>query len=227
MKDTTLNAFKAMMSVIYKQPINFKNMSVEEVFELVNLAERYDLQKLKPKLKQELETMSLVKESVVEVAKTAMKFHQLEEASRTVLDNCAKTLNSQLDTKESVVQFCASYSGTEDEVIGMKLIAMMKSLPLLTPPPCPNCQETPCKSGTAITSAKQVRVGTVMMPNSDCVQRLKWNIEHRGDAVVKSTSEYNKKVMVEEGNGAYKYRLMRGYSVIVEGIPTLLCFIGD
>ena len=143
-----------------------------------------------------------------------MKFHQLEEASRAVLDNCAKTLDRQLDTKESVVQFCALYSGTEDEVIGMKLIALMNNLPPLTPPPCSNCQETPCKSGTAITSVKQVRTGTVMMPNSDCVQLWKWNIEHRGDAVVKSISEHNKTVMVEEGNGAYKFALVGGYDVI-------------
>ena len=56
MKETTLDAFKTMLSIIYKRPVNFKNMSVDLVFELVNLAERYDLLKLKAKLKQELET---------------------------------------------------------------------------------------------------------------------------------------------------------------------------
>ena len=105
MKETTMKAFKAMMWIIYKRPVNFKTMSANEVFEMVNLAERYDLAKLKAKLKQELEARSLAKESVVEVAKTAMKFHLLEEASKATLDNCAKTLNRELDTKESVVNF--------------------------------------------------------------------------------------------------------------------------
>ena len=59
MKDTTLIAFKTMMNVIYNRPVNFKNMSVDQIFELVSLAERYDLKELKAKVKLELETMSL------------------------------------------------------------------------------------------------------------------------------------------------------------------------
>ena len=219
MKDTTLNAFKAMMSIMYMRPVNFKDMSVDEIFELENLAERYDLPKLKAKLKQEFEIMRLVKESVVEVAKTAMKFHLLEEASLAVLDNCAKTLNRELNTRESVVKFCASYSGTEKEVIVLKLMAMMNNLSPPPPPPCSNCQEMPCKSGTAITSVKQVRAGTVMMPNSEATAHSNWNMELRGDAVVKSIHEDKKKVIIEEGNQATKYMLSTGYYVTYNGIP--------
>ena len=208
MKETTTKAFRAMISIIYKRPVNFKNMSSDEVFELVNLAERYDLAKLKTKLKQELEARSLAKESVVEVAKTAMKFYQLEEASKATLDNCAKTLNRELDTKESVVNFTASYYGTGDEVIVMKLMSMIKKL---QPPPCPNCQESPCKSGMAVTMVKQVRAGTVLAPNSDCSHY--WNIELRGEAVVKSIDEDNQTVIVGRGNGADGYATT-GYSVI-------------
>ena len=120
-------------------------MSTDELFELVDLAERYELLKLKAKLEQELETMSLVKENVVEVAKAATRFHQLEEASKAVLDNCVKTLNRELITRESVFKFSALYYGTGDEVIVMKLMSMLNNL---QPPPCSNCAETPCKSGT-------------------------------------------------------------------------------
>ena len=172
MKETTLKAFTSMMSIIYKRPVDLKNMSADEVFEVVNLAERYDLPKLKAKLKQELEAMSLAEESVVEVAKTAMKFHLLEEASKATLDNCAQTLIRELDTKESVVNFSAGYYGTGDELIVMKLMSMMKNL---QPPSCPNCQKSPCKSGTAVTRVKQVRVGTVLAPNSDC-KIYDWNM---------------------------------------------------
>ena len=41
MKETTLKAFKIMIEIIYKLPVNLKTMSVDELFELVNLAEHY------------------------------------------------------------------------------------------------------------------------------------------------------------------------------------------
>ena len=198
-------------------------MSANEVFELVNLAERYKLSKLKAKLKNVLEAMSLSKDDVVEVAKAAMKFLQCEETSKAILDNCAKTLNRELDTKESVLKFSAAYYGTEDEGIVMKLMSMMNDLqPLL----CSNCQEMPCKSGTAITSVKQVRAGTVLVPNKDCSALNAfgiWNLEQRGEAVVKSIEEDKKRVMVEEGNGALKYSSFWGYDLFYRRSP-VFCF---
>ena len=223
MKDTTLIAFKTMMNVIYNRPVNFKNMSGDQVFELVNLAERYDLKELKAKLKLELETMSLSKESVVEVTKAALKFHHLEEASQAVLYSCAKTLTRELETKESVVQFCAIYSGTDEEEIVMKLMSVMYDLQ----PLCSNCQEKPCKSGTPITSMKQVRVGTVLAPNSDCISLRKWNMEQRGEIVVKSIDNRDEEMhtmIVEEGNGAVKYSMTCCYWIIDEGIPMFRFF---
>ena len=217
MKETTLKAFKIMIEIIYKLPVNFKNMSVDEVFELVNLAERYDLLKLKAKLKQELETKSLAKDSVVEVARTAMKFKQFEEVSQVTLKNCAETLTRELDTKESLVQFFNPYYGTGEEVTMMKLMSVMHNLQ----PPCSNCRKKPCKSGTVVTSVKQVRVGTVLAPNSDCNQvgYNNWNIEQRGEAVVDSIEENRQAVMVGRENRARRYASNFGYSMIYKGIP--------
>ena len=139
-------------------------MSVTETFDLMNLAERYDLPKLKKKLNQELETMVLSKDSVVEAANTAMKFHQLEEACQALLNNCAKTLARELDTKEAVVKFCSSAYGTQEETIVLKLMSMMNNL-LPPPPPCTNCQFTRCQSDILITSVRQVRAGTLVAFN--------------------------------------------------------------
>ena len=187
MKGTTLKAFKAMIGVIYRQPLDIENMTVVETFELMNLAERYDLPKLKTKLKEVFEAMNLSKDSVVEVANTAMKFHQLEEASRVLLENCAKTLYKELDTKDCVVKLISSVYGTKDETMVLKLISMMKDLPPLSL--CSNCQESPCKSGTAITSAGQIRPGTVVAPNTlTRAQYTSWDILLRGVATVKMTT---------------------------------------
>ena len=91
MKGTTLKAFKAMISAMYRRPLDLDTMTVTETFELMNLAERYDLPKLKNKLKQAFETMVLSKDNVIKVANIAMKFYQLQEASEALLNNCANT----------------------------------------------------------------------------------------------------------------------------------------
>ena len=221
MLDTTLAAFKAMMGVLYKRPLDYQNMSVTDTMELVNLAERYHLMKLKSKLQQQLEVMVLAKEKVVECANTAMKFLLLEEASKALLKNCAKTLARELDTKDAVIEFFSSYSGTGEEVIVLKLMSMMN----VPPPPCSNCLGTPCKSGTAVTSVHEVRAGTVLAPNPDTGSFAWWNMKDRGETVVKSIRE-GKMIVVEEGEGAVKYTTAGnyGYKVFYKGIPVFHFF---
>ena len=195
MKGTTLQAFKAMIGVIYRQPLNLKNMSVAETFELMNLAERYDLPKLKKKLKHEFETKVLAKDCVVEAANTAMKFQQLEEACQALLNNCAKTLVRELDTAEAVVKFCASAYDTGDEMIVLKLMTIMSNLRS----PCSNCHYTPCRTGTAISDFKQVRAGTVVARTRN-FNGGSWADMVTGKTVVKSsTADF---VIVEQGMGA-------------------------
>ena len=200
MKGTMIKAFKAMISIIYRQPLDLENMTVTETFDLMNLAERYNLPKLKNKLKLQFETMVLSKNNVVEVADTAIRFHQLQEASGALLNNCARTLFRDLETKESVFNFCSSSYGTGNEMIVLKLMSMTDDMPVT----CPNCLSTPCKSGEVITSVKQVRAGSVVAPNSNCYpDSWKWNMEQRGQTIVKST--IGDKVIVGQGTGATKY----------------------
>ena len=221
MKGTTFKAFKVMIGVIYRQPLDLENMSVTETFDLMNLAERYDLPKLKNKLKQELKMMVLSKDSVVEVANTAMKFHQLEEACQALLNNCGKTLVRELNTKEAVVEFCSSAYGTQDETTVLKLMTIMNKIS--PPPPCSNCQSTLCKNGTAITSVEQVRAGTVVAPNSNSNWYSNWNMEQRGKTVVESRT--GNSVIVEEGTGSKRYSSGTiGYLVNYNNIPVFLFY---
>ena len=207
MEHTTLSAFKAMMEVLYKGSIDYKKMSASDIMELVNLAERYDLPKLKNKLKQQLEDMVIKKENVVEVAKTAMKFCHLEEVSLTLLDTCAKTLARELETKESVVKFFSSFSGTGDEEMVLKLMKMLDAL--MAPRPCPNCQQMPCKSGRGVTSVQEVRAGTKLEPNPVFVRYS--GIGSWGEAVeVMSTTEFRMKV---DDSGVSLPAMVNGISV--------------
>ena len=220
MKGTTLKAFKAMISAMYRRPLDLETITLTETFELMNLAERYDLPKLKNKLKQVFEKMVISKDNVVEVANIAMKFYQLEEASEALLNNCANTLFRDLESKESVFKFCSSAYGTEDENIVMKLMSVLSNL---YPPPCSNCQSTPCQSGEVITSVEQVRAGTVMVPNPNCLLYYgNWNMQQRKKYVVKSITEGC--VMVKEGKGVTRYDTTSGYWMQYDKTPVFLFF---
>ena len=152
-----------------------------------------------------------------------MKFHLFVEASQALLDNCVKTLARELDTRKALLKFCSAAYGTKDETMVLKLMSMMDDLPLY--PPCSNWQETPCKSGRAITSVGQVRPGTIVAPNpspnSPC---SKWSRDDRGETVVTSTA--GDRVMVQQGKRATKYYsgCRSGYLVKHEGFPQFLIY---
>ena len=152
-----------------------------------------------------------------------MKFHLFVEACQALLDNCVKTLARELDTRKALLKFCSAAYGTKDETMVLKLMSMMDDLPLY--PPCSNWQETPCKSGRAITSVGQVRPGTIVAPspspNSPC---SKWSTNDRGETVVTSTA--GGRVMVQQGKRATKYYsgCRSGYLVKHEGFPQFLIY---
>jgi len=161
-KDRTVKAFQAMVDFIYKKPVDFEQMTVHEIFDVVDLAECYMISDLMEVLKERLKTVKVTKDTVIEIAETAEKFERFEEASMILLTNCARTLNNELYNRESMVAFCSALANTDHGMTGLRLIAMTEGQ---APVPCSNCQGLPCKSGTDIGDFGQIRIGTVMAPN--------------------------------------------------------------
>jgi len=73
-EQTTAEAFENMIKFLYHVDIDYKNMTVSEMFDLVNLAERYDVPKLMQELTVRLTMVPLSMNNFMEVAHIARVF---------------------------------------------------------------------------------------------------------------------------------------------------------
>ena len=130
-EDTTLKAFKIMINFVYKKPISFEEMTIEELFNVVDLGHYYELSELEELMKQQLAAFKVTKDTVLEVATVAEQFKKFEDASTALFDNCAKMLNKELGNDfESLLSFCSQLSAGEEAkaVVGLKLLSAVKKL---------------------------------------------------------------------------------------------------
>jgi len=78
-KETSYEAFKKLIEYIYHVDIECKDISIVELYDIVNLAERYDMPKLKEELKIQMKNISISMDNVIEVATSANEYSQFEE----------------------------------------------------------------------------------------------------------------------------------------------------
>ena len=113
---------------------------ISGIFEVVNLAERYQMPGLGEGVKKYLETLDFKKNdgniSLVEAASIALSFTHLATLSEALLTNCAKQLKPKLGTADKMAEFACRFDGTDSEHAAFKLIAAIGKRP---PPPCPVC----------------------------------------------------------------------------------------
>ena len=74
-----------MIDFFYRVDIDYKNMTVPELFDIVNLAEQYDVPKLMQELIVGLTKVPLTMNNFMEVANIASEFSQYEDASSALL----------------------------------------------------------------------------------------------------------------------------------------------
>ena len=97
-KDTTPEAFMTMMNYIYKDPgeesFNLNDIDCpQKLFELVELAERYEIPKLKKIVTSALETFDINQENMIFTATVAKNYKEtFADLSFKVLSNCLNYL---------------------------------------------------------------------------------------------------------------------------------------
>ena len=84
-RETTLEAFQRMFDYIYQKEIDWSQLTVLELYDVVNLAEKYDVVGLMELMKNEMTKIPLTLECVVEVADTAVQFSQFPDISTSLL----------------------------------------------------------------------------------------------------------------------------------------------
>ena len=80
-RETTLEAFKKMFDFIYSKEIDWSVLSVLELYDLVNLAKKYDIPALMEQLKKQIDIFHITMENVMEVADMAHQFKQFPDIS--------------------------------------------------------------------------------------------------------------------------------------------------
>jgi len=151
-KDTTIIAFEKLVEYVYQVDIDCKEIAVCELFDLVNLAERYEIGKLKEELRLQMEIVPLTMSNLMEVASIGCKFSKLfETTSASLLGNCAKffkqNIKSALEHDRFIIQQLAKGYG----LVVSDIVKLAKTLPPLS---CENCEEETCLDGRVVEPSK-------------------------------------------------------------------------
>jgi len=96
-KETTGHAFNFLLQYIYGFSLDFE-ISVDQLFEILNLAERYDIAALREHITAKLAELSVIEEEVVEVARVALAFSHFDTASNSVLLACSRLLKKHQES---------------------------------------------------------------------------------------------------------------------------------
>ena len=146
-RQTTLKSFEFMVDFMYNKIIDWGNLSVEEMYDVVNLAEKYHIPALTEVVESKMNDL-LTMNNVLQVAEISEQFTQFPAVSSSLLAICAKFLRSKLTTNEQLLKFARNQSGNGQEATVLKLLFLIGDLPTL--PACSNCGEMECQDGKLI-----------------------------------------------------------------------------
>ena len=140
---TTLEAFQKMMEFIYCVDIECKDMTVLQLFDIVNLAERYQLPRLSKELENQMRIIDIQTiDDMMELASTACKFSQFGSVSSALLLNCAKFAEKNLVNFEKRSQFMLDQNAQGNGLLAQRLDSMLPPVEL-----CKACGLDPSGSG--------------------------------------------------------------------------------
>lgn len=128
LKETSKEAFESLVEFIYETNIDFEKKNIKELFDIVNMAQKYRVEKLSDCVKSALSRVPLSLDTLVQTAATALEFSQFEELSEALLTRCARVLQPHLPTPASCFSLAAQYSDIELSAACLKLLDVMSSL---------------------------------------------------------------------------------------------------
>jgi len=156
-KETTFESFKKLIEYIYHVDIDCRDMSLVELYDIVNLAELYNIPKLMEELMMQMENFPISMDNLMEVAVTASEYSQFEIVSDAVIVACAKVLQKTLsDPAEGMgfTEFTQTQFACGNGQVALRLLALVDVKQLIPPVKCDNCEEKPCIRGQTVPYAK-------------------------------------------------------------------------
>jgi len=160
-RQTSFTAFGMMMSYIYQVDIDCKVLTVGELFELMNLTERYDVAGLMEEVKIQMDMIPINSLStMIQLASTARQFSHFEFASATLLSKCAEFFQKNIRA-DNLSQFMVDQHAAGDGLVALDLLTLVQSMPVN----CDNCGEKFCRVGQGVDVDKFRRIGLKVKVN--------------------------------------------------------------
>merc|ERR1712142_623526 len=127
-KQTTVEAVQKLVSYFYELQIDGDDMTVLELFELVNLAERYAVTDLKHELEKLLQTFPITRENLMDTAEIAYQYSIFDAGSNALLLNCAKFFLKNITSASEIVEFTVKLNERGHAAVSLELFTIVKSL---------------------------------------------------------------------------------------------------
>ena len=150
-KERSFEAFEKLIEYIYQIDIDCENKKLPELFDIVNLAEMYDMPKLMDELKIQMEKIPLTMDTLMDVANTASQFSQFEVVSKALMTVCAKFLERSVKPADQMKFALDQHTKGRGE-IALDLLALVKDLPAVVCL-CINCGEVDSLKGERVLHA--------------------------------------------------------------------------
>eukprot|EP00092_Neocalanus_flemingeri_P017120 GFUD01018515.1.p1 GENE.GFUD01018515.1~~GFUD01018515.1.p1 ORF type:complete len:285 (-),score=57.88 GFUD01018515.1:89-943(-) len=212
--ETTEESFKTMIDFTYGKEIDWKKMTIEELFNVANMAKKYLIDTLMKEIQKVFEEVHITEENVVTVAATAEAFDQFQDISDTLVLHCAKFLKSVLKTQDQFVKYAAKHANTEMTQTALSLIS---KFPEVSPAEkqCGKCGKD-CRQGKGLLTSDHIAVGDRVLIND----QGKWEFAlqrtcRRGVITGKSNDKNVIDVKLDDGSQA-------GYYVLHLAVPVFL-----
>jgi len=122
-KETTKDAFEDFLGFLYEKKIDFKSKNLGELFEILNLAERYQVRELKDMTVEVFKNIPIAMDNVVDMAATAEEFSHFDAMSKAVYSRCVAFIEGQFTNAQSVIEFIQR---NEDKATVIKLVNDVK-----------------------------------------------------------------------------------------------------
>jgi len=205
-KETTAPAFRILMDAVYDVKSigeSLSGKSVDEVFDVVNLIERYQIKELMEPAKECLDNYPVTEDNVLEVAGDALEYSEMFEAEvHQLLLTCAKFLMPKLKDAKSMMRYAAENKDRQLEFA--TLVALMNDI---KPTECSNCKKEVCRDGEVVEDDEFVE-GLLVTNNKASVY---WGNEDNGTGRVTNveaafvTVKTIKAVATQKGFGVGRY----------------------
>jgi len=147
-RETTVKAFNIMLDYIYNKNIDWSEVDLLELYDVVNLAEKYLMPGLLEKIRVLVQNFPLTMSSLLDVAHTAFQFTQFPSISSELIQTCAKFLKVSLKTDSELLNFATNLSGSGQELTGLHLLKVLRTISTR----CPNCRAEECEDGKEISN---------------------------------------------------------------------------